>query len=123
MDPAIVRTAPRTLIDSLVTNPANSSVTPNASTRGQAVGAGNCRVPGSSVLVVAELGIMSLTSASDHVDHQENYDPYGVYKMPVQRQSIHALGMVSLHLSKHREQPYCAKAKQAHDHVESMQSN
>src|SRR5215813_12445204 len=111
MDPAIVKTAPRTLTDSLVTNPANSSVIPNASTRGHAVGAGNCRVPASSVLVVAELGIMFLTSASDHVDHQENYDPYGVYKMPIQGQRIHALGMVRLHLSKHRKQPYCAQGK------------
>src|SRR6185369_14857605 len=44
--PAITRTAPRTLTDALVTSPAKSSVVPNASTIGHAVGAGSSMVFG-----------------------------------------------------------------------------
>src|SRR6266404_8315300 len=65
----------------------------------------------------------SLPSASNDVDHRENHNPNRVHKMPIETENIHALGMLALDISKQCEQQDRQESKQAHHHVESMQSD
>src|SRR5438093_4800907 len=91
--PAIESTAPRALIEMLVTKPAKSSVTPKARTIGHAVGAGISSV----VLSVA-------ISAPDDVDDCEDDDPHYVDEVPIERQHVQAFAVFGARVSTQREQ-------------------
>src|SRR5205814_9503504 len=75
---AIISVAPRPLTGALVTGPANSSVVPDASTMGHAVGAGIARV------FVTRSVVIPIASAPDDVHHGEHHDPDRVDEMPIQ---------------------------------------
>src|SRR5208283_1409785 len=74
--PATANTAPRMLTGAAVTIPAHTSINPNATTMGHAVGAGT------SIL----LG-MFITSPllSNDINDQEDYDPDRIDEVPIHR--------------------------------------
>src|ERR1700730_16456755 len=85
--PAMATIAPRMLTASLVTNPANSNVVPNASAIGHAVGAGISIVPGlfSFVCVTKSTAILFPSSAPNNVYDDEDYYPNHIHEVPIHR--------------------------------------
>src|SRR5277367_5179812 len=65
---------------------------------------------------VAELSSRS-PSLSNDVYNGEDYDPYRIDKMPVERQHLHALGMLLTQMSGDGEEEHDEKHGQADDHV------
>src|SRR5690349_5001051 len=96
-------TAPRMLIEALVTSPAKSSVVPNASTIGHAVGAGISRVIARLPRVFASAVFIRGASTSDYVDHREDDDPDRVDEVPIERQRVEPFRVPLAHLSAERE--------------------
>src|SRR5262245_35456398 len=81
--------SPTTLTTTCVTNPAAKSVSPNAVTIGQGVGAGT------SIRFCASTDIIS--STADDVHDSENYHPYAMDEVPVPGDHLDVLGIVSSH--------------------------
>src|ERR1700694_2145725 len=93
--PEMERTAPSTLIASPVTNPANSSAMPNASTIGHGVDAGTSRLCGVFSLLRSNRSIGILTSSTpDNVYDHEDHHPHGVHEMPIHPQNLGASGVL-----------------------------
>src|SRR6266478_5846008 len=77
--PATTNIAPRMLTETAVTNPANTSVIPNASTIGHAVAAGTSILSGMFIAPPLD---------SDHVNHQEDHHPDRIHEVPIQRENL-----------------------------------
>src|SRR5262245_33339566 len=87
--PRNARMIPITLTTTCVTNPAAKSVSPNAVTIGQGVGAGtSIRFCGSTDII---------SSTADDVHDSENYHPYAIDEVPVPGDHLDVLGIVSSH--------------------------
>src|ERR1700756_3261841 len=72
--PAIANIAPRMLTGVAVTIPAHTRVNPNASTIGQAVGAGTS---------ICFWMFIPPPLNSDYVHDGENHDPYRIHEVPI----------------------------------------
>src|SRR5215469_10815849 len=101
MLPARLSTTPTRLTETLVSSPVNSSVRPKANTIGHPVGAGSSTELGSFAVSVRISSAM-FRSSSDQVHHGENDNPNHIYKMPVQREHIHVLGVRLVYLARER---------------------
>src|SRR5260370_1121684 len=84
--PARANTAPKILTEAAVTNPANTSVNPNASTIGHAVAAGTSIFSG--MFIAPPLN-------SDHVNHHEHNHPDRIHEVPIQRKNLQPLGVLA----------------------------
>src|SRR5215469_1939428 len=120
MLPARLSTTPTRLTATLVSSPVNSSVRPKANTIGHTVGAGSSTEVGSFAVSVRISSAM-LRSSSDQVHYGENDDPNHVYKMPVQREHIHVLGVCLVYLARERQKHYQRQPHQTRGHVKCVQ--
>src|SRR5277367_4371123 len=71
---------------------------------------------------VAELSSRS-PSLSNDVYNGEDYDPYRIDKMPVERQHLHALGMLLTEMSGEGEEEHDEKHGEADDHMCRVQAH
>src|SRR6516225_2932550 len=120
--PAKLSTTPTRLSETLVSSPAKSSVRPKANTIGDTVGAGSSTELGSFAVSVRISSAM-FRSSSDQVHHGENDNPNHVYKMPVQREHIHVLGVRLVYLARERQKHYQRQPHQTRGHVKCVQPN
>ena len=112
--------APSTEIDALVTNPAKSSVRPNANTIGDEVGAGISIVFGDSVLITSTP--LQLSTSDDIHDRKDN-DPNGVDEVPIKRQNADRFSVLPPDVSKHGKECHSCQGNKAHGHVKRMQTD
>src|SRR5277367_790252 len=106
--------APRMLREAAVTIPADISVNPIASTRGQAVGAGISILSGVC---------MAPPLTSNHVNNREDDHPNRVDEVPVHRQDLHPLGVIALELRGETENRDRNEGQKPHGHVKTMQAD
>src|SRR5262245_64914948 len=97
------------LTEAAVTNPAQTSVNPNASTIGHAVGAGSAIFFGAP---------MSLNS--DHVNHREDNHPDRVHKVPVHRKDVQPLGVLAPQSRCEMEDQHRDQRKKYHGDVKRL---
>ena len=125
--PTIMRTMPSIEIEGLVTNPAKSSVTAEARTIGNAVGAGISSAVGApaSLTLVASLFAIPISSRSpsNDVDDGEHDDPDRIDEMPVERQHLDASAVLRSDLPSQREQENGRQSKKPDRHMEGVQAD
>ena len=92
--------APRTLTAALVTIPANSSVIPNASTIGHAVGAGISIASGIVSWFCFDSHSAFPFLAPDNVHDREDHHPHHIHEVPIHRQDLDALGVLLSYISR-----------------------
>ena len=85
------------MIDTCISRPANSSVTPVARTSGHAVGAGTLTVPAaiSPLWLNDSTAILFLSLAPDDVDDEEDHNPHRIHEVPIHRQDFGAFGVLA----------------------------
>src|SRR5258706_4315376 len=125
MAPAMATTAPSTLTASLVTNPANNSVIPKARTTGHGVDAGTSTVSGvpSALWFTNPKAMFFLYSAADNIYDGEDHHPHNIHEVPIDRQTLGALGVLLSYVPKKREKRHRRKSKQAGRYVKCMQAD
>src|ERR1700675_3398358 len=102
------------LTASAVTNPANTSVNPNASTIGHAVAAGTSILSG--MFIAPPLN-------SDHVNHQEDHHPDRIHEVPIQRENLQPFGVFAPESRSKIEERDRNQSEKSHGYVKRMQSN
>lgn len=122
MHPLTAKIAPKMLTAAVVTIPANTNATPRAKTIGHAVGDGSSTVfgPSSCVFIGTSTFVVIYHSTPDDVNHREHHHPHRVYKMPIERQYIEAIGMLVPHVSPKQKSQNGREKNQTYCHVEGM---
>ena len=100
--PVIASNAPRTLTEALVTSPVKTKATPNAAQRGHAVGAGIASAAGRLLLLIGRKPTGSCASplSANEVDNAEDDDPHRIHEVPIDREHVHAVGVLLLDASR-----------------------
>ena len=58
-----------------------------------------------------------LSLASDDINHCENYDPYPIYEVPVQRENLEAFGVLLTNMPGQRKEQHRDQGYQAYNNV------
>src|SRR5260370_32143527 len=125
--PATMKIATRMLTEALVTNPANTNVSPKARMIGHAVGAGSSIVRGAcspaSRLSISDPIFQFLLLSSNHVNDRKNHNPHGIHEVPVQRQDVNTFSVLWSHVSQKREHHNHEECYKPYNDVKAVQSD